>query len=107
MDFKFDHIGIPTTEEKDWDGFFEPGRLDFTDFTKDEFKMEWVRFKADSPWHKLVTTMPHVAYRVNNLEKALEGRDVIVPIFSPAEGFRVAFIAHNGAPVELNEVTEQ
>jgi hypothetical protein len=106
MNYTFSHIGIPTTEDKDWDGFYEPGKIHYTEFDKDEYKIEWVKFDEDSPMPKMMQTMPHVAYAVNNIEDALEGRKILVPTFSPGEGVRVAFIDHNGAPVEFMEVKE-
>ena len=29
MNYPFSHIGIPTTQERDWDGFYEPGTVGF------------------------------------------------------------------------------
>ncbi|MCW2119013.1 hypothetical protein [Flavobacterium sp. 7A] len=106
MKYAFSHIGIPTTEEKNWDGFYEPGKIHFTDFSKDEYGVEWVKFDADSPMPEMMRTVPHVAYSVDNMEEALEGKEMLVEIFSPAEGVRVAFIVHNGSPVEFMEVKE-
>ena len=106
MKYPFSHIGIPTTEEKNWDGFYEPGKIHFTDFSKDEYGVEWVKFEADSPMPEMMRTIPHVAYLVDNMEEALEGKEILVPTFSPAEGVRVAFIVHNGSPVEFMEVKE-
>ncbi len=104
MDYEFSHIGIPTQEDKNWDGYFEPGKVNYTEFDKDEYKVEWVKFDVDSPWHKLVTTMPHLAYKVDNIEEAIKGKNVIVEPFSPGEGVRVVFIEHNGSPIEFMEI---
>ncbi|WP_366184013.1 hypothetical protein [Flavobacterium ovatum] len=106
MKYAFSHIGIPTTEEKNWDGFYEPGKIHFTDFSKDEYGVEWVKFDADSPMPEMMRTIPHVAYLVDNMEEALEGKEILVETFSPADGVRVAFIVHNGSPVEFMEVRE-
>ncbi|MCG9793743.1 hypothetical protein [Flavobacterium algicola] len=106
MKYPFSHIGIPTTEEKNWDGFYEPGKIHFTDFSKDEYGVEWVKFDADSPMPEMMRTIPHVAYLVDNMEEALEGKEILVPTFSPGEGVRVAFIVHNGSPVEFMEVKD-
>ena len=38
---------------------------------------------------------------MDDLDKALEGREVIIPPNSPGEGVTVAFILVDGAPVEL------
>lgn len=101
---KYSHIGIPTTEDKGWDGFYAPGKIHYTDFEKDPFKIEWVKFDSDSPMPEMMRTMPHIAYQVDNIEEAIEGKEILVETFSPGEGVRVAFIKHNGAPVEFMEV---
>lgn len=106
MKYTFSHIGIPTKEEKDWDGYYEPGKIHYTDFKTDEFRVEWVKFDADSPMPKMMRTMPHIAYIVNNIEEALLGKDILVETFSPGKGVRVAFISHNGSPVEFMEISE-
>ena len=105
MEYAFSHIGIPVTYDREWDGFYEPGKIHYTDFTKDEFGIEFVRFEPDSPMPELMQTMPHVAYLVPNIEDALEGREILVETFSPGEGVRVAFITHDGAPVEFMELS--
>lgn len=104
MNYPFSHIGIPTTEDKNWDGFYEPGKIHYTEFDKDEFNIEWVKFDADTPMPELMQKMPHVAYLVDNIEDALQGKEILVETFSPGEGVRVAFIVHNGAPVEFMEI---
>jgi len=101
---KYSHIGIPTTEDKNWDGFYAPGKIHFTVPDNDPYKIEWVKFDSDSPMPELVRTMPHIAFQVDNIEEAIEGKEVIVETFSPAEGVRVVFIKHDGAPVEFMEV---
>ena len=106
MKYPFSHIGIPTTEEKNWDGYYKPGKIHYTDFNNDEYGIEWVKFDADSPMPEMMRTIPHVAYLVDNIEEALSGREILVETFSPGEGVRVAFIAHNGSPVEFMEISE-
>ena len=92
--------------EKDWDGFYEAGKIHYTDFNKDEFGIEWVKFDTDSPMPEMMQTVPHVAYLVDNIEDALAGKEILVKSFSPGEGVRVAFIVHNGSPVEFMEISE-
>lgn len=105
MKHKFSHIGIPTTDDKNWDGFYEPGKIHYTDFSKDEYGIEWVKFEADSPMPEMMQTVPHLAFQVDNIEEALEGKEILVDTFSPGEGVRVAFIKHDGAPVEFMEIS--
>lgn len=58
------------------------------------------------PISELVRTVPHIAFEVDDLETALEGKELIGEISSPSEGVRVAMIIDNGAPVELLEFSK-
>ena len=48
MNYTFSHKGIPTNEERNWDGFYEPGRIHYTEFDKDQYQIEWVKFDNNS-----------------------------------------------------------
>jgi hypothetical protein len=48
--------------------------------------------------------VPHVAFEVEDLEAALEGREVPIEPTSPSPGVLVAFVVDNGAPVELMQI---
>jgi hypothetical protein len=74
-------------------------------YEESPFRVEWMRFDADSPLPEIVRTVPHVAFEVDDLEEALEGHDVLIAPNSPAPGIRVAFIVHNGAPIEFLEIS--
>ena len=104
MEKQFSHIGIPTTMDKDWAGYYEPGKIHYTDFSKNEFGIEWLKFDTDSPMPELMRTVPHVAFQVEDIVAALHGHDILVETFSPGPGIRVAFVVHEGAPVEFMEV---
>ncbi len=103
--YKFSHIGIPTSEEKQWDGFYEPGKIHYTDFANDEFGVEWIKCDENSPMPEMFQKVAHIAYQVDNIEEAIEGKEILVETFSPGEGVRVAFIIHNGSPVEFMEIS--
>ena len=68
------------------------------------FRIEWMRFDADSPLPDLVQQVPHVAFEVDDLEAALDGREVLIEPNSPSPGVLVAFVVDNGAPVELMQI---
>jgi hypothetical protein len=44
-----------------------------------------------------------VAFEVDDLEAAMEGKEILTPPNSPSEGVMVAMILDSGAPVELLE----
>jgi hypothetical protein len=103
MKKEFHHIGIPTTEPQPDEIYLAPSKLRITDATKNEHRIEWLRFEPGSPMPYLLKKTAHVAFTVENLDEALAGRNVIVAPFSPMDGVRVAFIQDGDAPVELLE----
>jgi len=62
-----------------------------------------MRFEPDCPVPELVRKVPHLAFEVDNLDAALEGKTLIGGVSSPAAGIRVAMIVDDGAPIELLE----
>lgn len=102
---EYHHIGIPTTERRAGERHLPELGMYVSGYETSEFGIEWMRFEADSPIPALVQRVPHVAFRVDDLDAALEGREVIIEPTSPSDGVRVAFIVEDGAPVELLEVT--
>ena len=72
-------------------------------FDESPYGVEWMRFEEASPVSELVRAVPHIAFEVDDLERALEGKTLIGTPSSPSGGVRVAMILHNGMPVELME----
>ncbi len=70
-------------------------------FEESRFGVEWLRFDDDCPMPELGKTVAHVAFVVDDLDEALAGQKVIIEPNSPSPGVTVAFIEHNGAPVEF------
>ena len=60
-----------------------------------------MRFETDSPLPDLVKRVPHVAFEVDDLAKALAGHEILIEPNSPAEGVMAAFVLCDGAPVEF------
>lgn len=101
--WRYHHLGIPTKTARPNEKYISKYKMYVTGFDTSEFGIEWMRFENDSPISELVQTVPHIAFEVKNLEKALEGRELIGEISIPSPGIKVAMIVENGAPIELME----
>lgn len=101
---EFHHIGIPSAQARPGEIYLEGAKLFVTPVDASPNKIEWLRFEADSPMPSEMKTTAHVAYQVDNLEKALEGQKVLIEPFQAMEGVRVAFIIEDGAPVEFMQI---
>jgi hypothetical protein len=98
---EFHHVGIPTQQKRDNETYLEGAKVYITDMDATPYKIEWLRFEQDSPMPDAIQDTAHVAFKVDDLDAALEGKDVILDPTSPMEGLTIAFILEDGAPVEL------
>ena len=103
--WKYHHLGIPTDKKMPDESYIPQFKLYVSGFSDSPFGIEWMRYEADSPINKLIQTVPHIAFEVDDLDYELANRDlkVISEPNSHTEEIRVAMIEHNGAPIELIE----
>ena len=107
--WKYHHTGIPTDRKMPDERYISHLKFYVSGFDTSPFGVEWMRFDADCPIDKLIQTVPHLAFVVQDLDHELSSRGfrVITPPNPPSEGVRVAMIEHNGAPVELMEFEDR
>ena len=98
---RFHHIAIPTDRDLPAETYLERYKLYASGYLESPFGIEWMKFDPDCPLPELVRTVPHVAFVVDDLQAAVAGQEILIAPNSPAEGVTVAFIVHNGAPVEF------
>lgn len=98
---KYHHLGIPTDKPSDEEVYLKEYKLYHHGYDQSEYGIEWMRYEKDCPLPEIVKTMPHIAFEVDDIYKAIEGKKVIIEPNSPSEGNIVAFIEENGAPVEF------
>jgi hypothetical protein len=98
----FDHVGLITDEEKPGESWVEATRVWVTNPRAHACNVEWLRFEPDSPVTGPLRTEPHVAYRVPDVQAAIEGHDVLAEPFDVGDGFvTVAFVLVDGSVVEF------
>lgn len=102
--WQYHHLGIPTETPRRGERYLARYGMYVSGFKTSPFGIEWMRFEPASPVSRLIQTVPHIAFVVDDLEAALVGRDVIAEPGSPMAGIRVAMIVHDGAPIELMEI---
>jgi hypothetical protein len=100
---EYHHVGIPTTESHAGEKYLDRYKMYVAGYETSEYGVEWMRFETDCLLPELVQTVPHVAFRVDDLDAALAGKEVLIEPNSPSRGVRVAFIVENGAPIEFLE----
>ena len=101
--WRYHHLGIPSKVERSGEVYLEHLGIHVAGFDTSPFGIEWMRFDPDCRIPELIQTVPHLAFEVDDLQQALEGKEILVAPNSPTQGVRVAMIVHDGAPVELME----
>jgi hypothetical protein len=97
-EMKYHHLGIPTMTPKDGEMYLEGYDIYFTDHESNPFRIQWMRYGEKCMLPKLVKEIAHIAFEVDDLKKAIEGKEVIIQPNSPSKGVTVAFVLENGAP---------
>jgi hypothetical protein len=98
---QFEHIGIFTVDKKPNERYVAATKVWVTDFQKHPYGVEWLR--SDRPFKG---PNPHVAFRVENIEKAAAAAKGLKSVSKPFDAgiARVAFYrTDDGASVEFME----
>ena len=99
---RFDHVGLITERPQNGESWVEATRVWVTSPRAHPSNVEWLRFAPDSPVTGPLRTDPHVAYRVDDVDAAIEGHVVLAEPFDVGEGFlKAAFVHVDGAVVEF------
>lgn len=96
---RYHHIGIPT--DKQIEGMRHVAELGMyhTSSESNPFGVVWVYFEPESKVSELVKRFPHVAFEVDDLDAALEGRQLLGPAVELPDGSLMAFVCHSEAPI--------
>ena len=100
---QFHHFGVPTAAKSANENYLAGARVFITNPESHPFRIEFLRFEADSPLPVEVRTQPHAAFLVPSLNEAIKGQNVIIPPFDATEKLRCAFIKDGDAVIELME----
>ncbi|MBK2357576.1 helicase [Francisella hispaniensis] len=100
MEYKYHHIGIPVTEPRPGERY-SPSMDMYTSGGESPGRVQYHRFGPNCPLNKLIQTMPHIAYKVSDLDQAIKDKNILLEPYFPIQDFRVAIIEENGAIIEL------
>jgi len=101
--YHYHHMGIPTNTVHENERYSSRFKMYTADAKNSDFFIQWHRFEKDSPLPKLLKTVPHIAFKVENLDEAIKGKNVILEPYFPFEGYQVAIVEDSGIPIELIE----
>ena len=106
MAAEYMHIGIPVLNKKpnmvynEWGGFWVNESVDAYDY-----KIEYLKFEEGTRFPEILSKQPHVAYKVDSLEKYIADADSVIcgPMQANDQGDQLAFVWKDGAILELSQ----
>jgi hypothetical protein len=107
----FDHIGLWTTEPQSGEFWVPDSQVWVTNPRAHPARLEYLRAKekpqvpSDQVGLWKLWNWPHVAYRVDNLLEAIQGEELVLGPFNPANFGQVAFVHKDGLIIEYMEYT--
>jgi hypothetical protein len=100
--YEYHHMGIPSNKPQSGEKYSSTFKM-YTTAGNNKFRIQWHRYEEGCPLHPLIQAVPHVAFKVNSIDEAIKGQKILLGPYYPFEGFRVAMVEIDGAPVEFIE----
>ena len=97
---KYLHTGMIVGEKLPDMIYMEPLKVWVTDASKDKYSIEFLYFEVDSPMAAVIQEQPHVAYEVEDIDAALEGKSILWNKMDVG-GAYIAFVYDNDTVVEF------
>ncbi|MDR3671871.1 MAG: hypothetical protein P4L36_13570 [Holophaga sp.] len=101
VEYSFHHMGIPTSDPKPGERYSAMFGMHTADSDCRLLRIQWHRFEESSSLDPMIRTVPHVALKVSDLDRAVEGCVLLLAPYEPVPGYRVAIIRDGDVPVEL------
>lgn len=97
---KYMHTGIIVGDKLPDMIYVEPLKVWITDASKDKYAIEFLCFDVDSPMAAAIQEQTHVAYEVENIDEALEGKSILWNKMDIGNAY-IAFVYDNNTVVEF------
>jgi hypothetical protein len=98
---EFHHIGLPTTEKQPKEVYVPETKVWVTNPDDHPYRVEFLRFEADTPTKGPVRDMAHIAFKTDDLRGEIRGAKVLLGPFEPMPGLEVVFVLKDGAVFEF------
>ena len=100
MEYRYDHFGVPVEQKRAGMIYFPEYKVWCADYEKDPYRIEWLFFEEGSPMHPLIQTVSHVCFIVEDIQKAVFGKKLLLKP-THYEGYQMAFVEEKGVPIEF------
>ena len=78
MSAEYMHIGIPITNKKPGMTYNEGAKFWVSNVDDYDYKIEYLKFEEGTPFPEVLHRNPHVAYKVDDLQKYIDDADSVI-----------------------------
>jgi len=86
LGWRYHHIGIPHTQPRPEEHHVAHLGVHVSGFETSPYGIEWIRFEPHCRVPEIVRTVPHIAFAVDDLDEALEGREILIAVVDSIPG---------------------
>jgi hypothetical protein len=101
--WRYHHFAIPYNETRSGEMYKGDQDTYTYSFAPSLFGVKWIRFGESYKQSELIKTIPHLCFKVDDLDEAVKGKKILCLPEFPSEEGRTLFIEHDGAPIKLLE----
>ena len=98
---QYHHTGVITSQKQPNAVYVEATKVWVTNPQDHPYQIEFLHFEPDTPVQPPLSDHCHTAYTVDDLDAAIEGKNVLLGPFDALEGLRVVFVEEDGAVIEF------
>ena len=100
----FDHLGLTTTTRQAGERYVAATRVFVTDPAQHPYRVEYLRYEAESSVPSRIRENPHLAFCVDSIERERAGLRTLIEPFPSVAGHVVGFFeTDDGLILELME----
>ena len=103
---QYHHTGVVIDELQPDEVYIVETKVWVTNPEKHPNRIEYLRYEPDSPVAPPLRDQCHIAYTVDDLDRAMQGKQVVLGPFDALDGLRVVFVEEHGAVIEYMHFTE-
>ena len=109
FELEFDHVGIPTEVPQPNEDWVEATKVWVTNPRTHKYRVEYLRYRHDTPCRPELVNLPHVAYRCStkDFDALLADGDLLIEPFAVDDNLTVAFVMKDGIPTEYMVYKDQ
>ena len=98
MSAEYMHIGIPITNKKPGMTYNEGAKFWVSNVDDYDYKIEYLKFEEGTPFPEVLHRCPHMAYKVDSLEKYIADADSVIcgPMQANDQGDQLASCGRTG-----------